>query len=258
MATTQWGRIGRAARDRSPWWLVLLVGILAWMAWLILTEDRYNEAYHRIEPGLGITIRTTIYGFVGASLIGLIMGLGRTSRSVVLRNASRAYVEFVRGIPVIVLIFAVAYYVVPQVNEWLGIKNRQSFEFRGTLALALIYGAFLAEVFRAGIESVPVGQTEAGRSLGLRRSQTMRKIVLPQALRNMLPAIGNDFISMLKDTALLSVVAVRELFQNGKVYAGSTFRYREMFFVLTFFYLSLTLALSLLMTGLEKWLHRDE
>jgi polar amino acid transport system permease protein len=186
------------------------------------------------------------------------MGLGRTSRSVVLRNASRAYVEFVRGIPVIVLIFAVAYYVVPQVNEWLGIKNRQSFEFRGTLALALIYGAFLAEVFRAGIESVPVGQTEAGRSLGLRRSQTMRKIVLPQALRNMLPAIGNDFISMLKDTALLSVVAVRELFQNGKVYAGSTFRYREMFFVLTFFYLSLTLALSLLMTGLEKWLHRDE
>jgi polar amino acid transport system permease protein len=257
VATTQRFDVGRLLR-RSPWWLVFLVAILAWMAWLIVTEDRYNEAYHRIRPGLNITIRTTIYGFVGASVIGLIMGLGRTSKSVVLRNASRAYVEFVRGIPVIVLIFAIAYYVVPQVNEWLGIDNRQSFEFRGTLALALIYGAFLAEVFRAGIESVPIGQTEAGRSLGLRRTQTLRKIVLPQAIRNMLPAIGNDFISMLKDTALLSVVAVRELFQNGKVYAGSTFRYREMFFVLTFFYLSLTLALSLLMTGIEKWLHRDE
>jgi polar amino acid transport system permease protein len=258
MSSTQWLRVGRAARDRSPWWLVVIVGILAWMLWLIITDDHYTQAYERIRPGLTITIRTTIYGFAAACVIGLVAALGRGSRSAVARNVARGYIEFVRGIPVIVLIFGVSYYVIPQVNDWLGIDNDQSFEFRGVVALAIIYGAFLAEVFRAGIESVPTGQTEAGRSLGLGRAQTLRRIVLPQAFRNMLPALGNDFIAMLKDTALLSIIAVRELFQSGRVYAGSTFRYREMFFVVTFFYLSLTLALSLLLTGLEKWLHRDD
>jgi|EndMetStandDraft_8_1072994.scaffolds.fasta_scaffold211067_2 polar amino acid transport system permease protein len=258
MATTQWARVGRAARDRSPWWLVIILGLLGWMAWLIITEDRYTEAYHRIRPGLTITIRTTLYGFVLASAIGLIAALGRMSKNTVLRNLARAYIEFIRGIPVIVLIFGVSFYVIPQFNDWLGRDNNQSFEFRGVVALAIVYGAFLAEVFRAGIESVPVGQIEAGRSLGLRRTQTLRRIVLPQAIRNTLPAFGNDFIAMLKDTALLSVVAVRELFQSGRVYAGSTFHYREMFFVVTFFYLSLTLALSLLVTGVERWLHRDD
>ena len=258
MATTQWAKFGRTARDRSPWWLVFLVGVLAWMAWLIITDDDYNEAYRRIRPGLTITIRTTIYGFVGASIIGLIMGLGRTSKNVLLRNASRAYVEFVRGIPVIVLIFAVAYYVIPQVNEWLGIDNRQSFEFRGTVALALIYGAFLAEVFRAGIESVPFGQTEAGRSLGLRRTQTLRKIVLPQAVRNMLPAIGNDFIAMLKDTvAALGRRGARAVPERQGVRGQHVPLPRDVLRADVLLPRADPRA-RLLLTGVEKWLHRDD
>lgn len=241
-----------------PWWLVVLLSVLAWMGWLILTEDRYNEAFQRMRPGFGVTVRTTLLGFALAMAVGLVAGLGRVSRNPVLHHLARVYIEFVRGFPVIVFIFATTFYIVPQVSEWLGSENRYSFETRGVIALGVAYGAFLAEVFRAGIESVAVGQTEAGRSLGLNGRQTMSRIVLPQAVRNMLPAIGNDFISMLKDTALLSIIAVREIFQSGRVYAGSTFRYREMFFVATFFYLSLTLSLSLLMGLLERRLHRDD
>ena len=101
---------------------------------------------------------------------------------------------------------------------------------RAIVALALIYGAFLAEVFRAGIESVGRGQMEAGRSLGMSHVQVMRHIILPQAIRNVLPALGNDFIAMLKDSSLVSVLGVRDLTQVSRLYASTTFQYQETFF----------------------------
>jgi polar amino acid transport system permease protein len=182
--------------------------------------------------------------------------LGRISRNVVLRNLATLYVEFVRGVPILVLIFVVALWIVPEVSDALGIANRISQEWRAIIALTIIYGAYIAEVFRAGVESVPVGQMEAARSLGMRRGTAMRDIVLPQAVRNVLPALGNDFIAMLKDSSLLSVLGVREITQMGRLYANSSFQFRETFLAMTFLYLLFTLILSLVVQWYGRRLQR--
>jgi len=123
---------------------------------------------------------------------------------------------------------------------------------RAIIALSVFYGAYIAEVFRAGIESVSQGQREGGASLGLNDRQVMRFIVLPQAFRNMLPALGNDFISMMKDSSLLSVLAVEDLTYRGRLYSGSTFRFAETYLVLTVLYLCITLILSAIQRQIEK------
>ncbi len=242
------------ARD-FPYWLVAIVLTIAWLGYLILTNDEYRSAFDRIQPGLGTTIRATLTGFGLALVIGLVAGLGRIAQNVVVRNIAIAYIEFVRGVPILVLISMTAFVIVPQLSDALGFDNASvDFFWRAAIALALIYGAYLAEVFRAGIESVPRGQGEAGRSLGLSAGQTMRKIVLPQAVRNMMPAIGNDLIAMLKDSSLLSVLGVRELTQEAKIYTSSTFQYKSGYLVLTFFYLTMTLIFSLLLRAYRKYL----
>ncbi len=140
--------------------------------------------------GIPVTIRSTILAFALALVVGLFTGLGRISRNVVMRNLATLYVEFVRGVPILVLIFVVALWIVPEVSDALGLANRISQEWRAIIALTIIYGAYIAEVFRAGVESVPVGQMEAARSLGMKHRTAMRVIVLPQAVRNVLPALG--------------------------------------------------------------------
>jgi polar amino acid transport system permease protein len=245
----------RFSAREFPYWLVAILLALAWMGYLILTDDKYGTAFDRIEPGLTTTIRATITGFALALVIGLVAGLGRISKNVVIRNLAITYIEFVRGVPILVLISMTAFVIVPQLSDALGFDNSTvDFFWRAAIALALIYGAYLAEVFRAGIESVPRGQSEAGRSLGLSASQTMRKIVLPQAVRNMTPAIGNDLIAMLKDSSLLSVLGIRELTQENKIYTSATFQYKPGYLVLTFFYLTMTLILSLLLRAYRKYL----
>ena len=176
-----------------------------------------------------------------------------------IRNLAITYIEFVRGVPILVLIAMTAFVIVPQLSDAFGFDNASvDFFWRAAIALALIYGAYLAEVFRAGIESVPRGQSEAGRSLGMSAGQTMRKIVLPQAVRNMTPAIGNDLIAMLKDSSLLSVLGVRELTQEGKIYTSATFQYKSGYLVLSFFYLTMTLIFSLLLRAYRKRLGLDD
>ena len=281
--------------QKFPWWLVAIIGFLFLMAYLIITNENYNEAFMFIKGGLGtwenlidrdfaafigkgvsVTIFTTLTAFGFALVLGLMAGLGRISKNTFLRNLATTYVEFIRGVPTLVLIFTVAFVLVPLIGDLLigdtvieegasfsmniqtnmallgeGIKAI-SMNTRAIVALALIYGAFLAEVFRAGIESITKGQMEAARSLGMTQGQAMRKIILPQAVRNILPALGNDFIAMLKDSSLVSVLAVRDITQQGRLYAGSSFRFRESYLVLTFLYLSMTLTLSLLLRFIEK------
>ncbi|MCP4085551.1 MAG: amino acid ABC transporter permease, partial [Actinomycetia bacterium] len=130
-------------------------------------------------------------------------------------------------------------------------------EWRGILALSIIYGAYIAEVFRGGVQSIPRGQMEAGRSLGLSRFSTMRYVVLPQAMRAIIPPLGNDFIAILKDSSLLSVLAVGEITYNARQYASGSFRFRESYIVLIFIYVSLVLTLSFLLTRLEARMTRD-
>jgi len=251
--------------DTFPWWSLIILSVLGWMGWQILTNDNYELAWERILPGLGLTITSTIQAFVIALVIALIVGMGQMSRNVVFRNLSRTYVEFVRGIPILPLIFTVALILVPELTKaangplenWFGWELKLSFQMRATVTLAVIYGAYMAEIFRGGIQSIPPGQTEAGRSLGLNRRQTMNSVVLPQAMRAIIPPLGNDFIAILKDTSLLSVLGALEITQRARQFSASTFKFREGYFVLAFIYLILTLGLSLLLGMLERRMTRD-
>ncbi len=251
--------------DTFPWWSVIIIVVLVWMGCQIIVSDDYGLAWERIIPGLGLTIRSTIYAFGIALGIALVVGTGQMSRNVVIRNLARTYVEFIRGIPMLPLIFTVALILVPELTDllntrldaWFGWEFKLSFEMRATVTLAVIYGAYMAEIFRGGIQSIPPGQVEAGRSLGLNRRQTMRSVVLPQAMRAIIPPMGNDFIAILKDTSLLSVLGALEVTQRARQFSASTFKFREGYFVSAFIYLILTLSLSVLLGVLERRMTRD-
>lgn len=239
-----------------PWWLVAIILVLAWGAYFVSTTEDYREAFDFILRGISITVETTVYAYGFALVIGLVMGLGRVSRNLVFRNIARFYVEVVRGIPILVLIFFVAFVATVDVATLIGIDPREiPMNSRAVIALALTYGAFMAEIFRAGIQSIGIGQMEAARSLGMSYGQAMRYIILPQAVRNVLPALGNDFVSMLKDSSLVSVLAVRDITQVARLHAGSTFRFRESYTVLALLYLTMTLVLSSVVQWIERRLH---
>ena len=250
-ATTGW-------RD-FPWWLVAIFVFLGVMTFLIITDEEVNQAFVFIFPGITTTLYLTLGGFGLALVFGLLAGLGRISQNRLIRNIAITYVEFIRGVPTLVLILTLAFVIVPAVSNSIGIDNRDvSIELRAILALAIIYGAFLAEIFRAGIESISKGQMEAARSLGMTARQSMQYIILPQAIRNISPALGNDFIAMLKDSSLASVLAVRELTQRSRLHAGSTFRFPEAYLVIVFLYLAMTITLSLLLRWYERRLRVGE
>jgi polar amino acid transport system permease protein len=243
--------------DRFPFWAVIIAAVILYMGYLVAFDEDYNTAYDRVIPGIWITLRATVSTFTIACVLGLLLGLMRVSNSAVLRAVSRSWVEFIRGIPILVLIFTFALVIVPELSKAVGVENRISSEWRAIIALALIYSGYIAEIFRAGFQSVDRGQVEAGRSLGLTRGQTTRSIVMPQAVRAMIPPLGNDFIAVLKDTSLLSVLGVAEVTQRARQFSASTFRNRDYYFATAFIYLVLTVTLSLLVGLVERRVTRD-
>ncbi len=259
-ATRTPGGAYRFDRKEFPWWLVGLLAIVALMVVAILFSEAYQEAFAAIFPvpfswteGIMMTFYLTIGSFLVATVLGLFIGLARVSKNTAVSNVAALYIEFVRGIPMIVFIFTIALVVVPDFADLINQPSRAIPQaIRASAAMSLFYAAFIAEVFRAGIQSVPSTQSEAGRAVGMTESQIMRKVVLPQAVRNMLPALGNDLIALMKDTSLVSVLAVREFTQMARLYGGSTFRFRESFFILTVIYVVLTLSLSLLLRWYER------
>jgi polar amino acid transport system permease protein len=199
-------------------------------------------------------------------IIGLFTGLARVSKNVLLNNIATFYVEVIRGMPLVVLMLYVAFVVLPLVIQGINSLGQAlqitglaelslrdiSFESRAIAALAIGFGAYEAEIFRAGIQSIERGQMEAARSLGMNYLQAMRYVILPQAIRRVLPPLGNDFIALLKDSSLATVLAVPELTQLGRVQRSSTFRVFEVFNSVAFLYLTMTLILSFLVRGLER------
>jgi polar amino acid transport system permease protein len=133
-----------------------------------------------------------------------------------------------------------------------------NFKFKAIFALALCYGAFSSEIFRAGIESIGRGQMEAARSLGMSYMQAMRHIILPQAVRRVLPPLGNDFIAMLKESSLVGVLGVPDITQEARLYASSSFEYIKTYNMLAFLYLTITIMLSMAVKGLEMRLKTDD
>jgi polar amino acid transport system permease protein len=201
------------------------------------------------------------------------------SKNTLIKNLATLYVQIVRGIPVIVLIFYTALVIVPAginlmnaLGNWLvaqgvlppdnfltSLTSRNvDFVVRGIIALAINYGAFSSEIFRAGIQSIEKGQLEASKALGLNWYQTMRLVILPQAIRRILPPLGNDFIAMLKESSLISVLGVGEITQLGKKYAAASFLYPQTYNTLAFLYLSMTLILSMGVKFMEKRLKTGE
>jgi His/Glu/Gln/Arg/opine family amino acid ABC transporter permease subunit len=249
----------KGAAKEFPWWLLAACVLGLWLLVSILTDPVYGQILAILSKGIAVTLFVTIVAFALASALGLALAVCVLSPHIALRQAARFYIEIVRGIPVLVLLFYVAFVAVPAlVAAWNAtglpaLSTRDiSLMWRAIIALTIGYAAFIAEVFRAGIQSVDLGQIEAAKALGLTPWQRFRLIVMPQALRTILPPLGNDFIAMIKDSALVSVLGVADITQLGKVYAAGSFRFFETYNVVTFLYLVMTVGLSLALRALER------
>ena len=264
--------------EKLPWWALTIALAALLIVFFILTNPLYQDAFNFIREGITTTIRVTLTAYAFAVLGGLFLGLGRVSKNVIYYNFATLYVELMRGIPMLVIILYGAFVVVPLglqivngLGGWLirfaplaswGVALQQvniqevDMSGRAIAGLAMGYAAFEAEVFRAGIQSIERGQMEAARSLGMNYVQAMRYVILPQAFRRVLPPLGNDFIAILKDSSLISVLAVRDITQLGKLYRARTFSSFEAYNTLAFLYLSMTLSLSMLVKLIERRLSR--
>ena len=246
-----------------PWWLVAVVAIGAYLFWQVFAVETYTKVLGTLRKGIWVTIYVTLVSYSMACLLGLMLALAGMSKSLILRQISRFYIEIVRGIPIIVLLLYVAFVLAPGlvvawnwVAETVGLDPIRTRDFsllwRAVIALTLAYSSFLAEVFRAGLQSVDEGQIEAAEALGLNRWYRFRFIVFPQALRTILPPLGNDFVAMVKDSSLVSVLGVTDVTQLGKVTAAGNFRYFETYNVVALVYLTMTITLSLVLRKFEK------
>lgn len=250
-----------------PWWLVAIAFAGIALAVLIAVNGVYTQVFTTVAKGIGITITVTLTAFGLAVVLGLGIALMGMSDHVLLRQAARCYIEVVRGIPIIVLLFYIAFVGTPglvSLYNWLItplvskgwaeplLVRDVSLIWRAIIALTIGYAAFIAEIFRAGIQAVPEGQIEAAKALGLSRYRLFRLIILPQAIRTIFPPLSNDFVSMVKDSSLVSVLGVTDITQMGKVYAAGSFRFFETYSIVAYVYLVLTIGLSLILRRVEK------
>lgn len=202
-----------------------------------------------LAVGLWMTLKISAVSLVFALILGLLAGLGRVSRSVAVHDLATAYVELIRGTPLLVQIFIFYFFI--------GTVLSLSAFAAGVAALAVFTGAYVAEIVRGGIEAVPRGQAEAARSLGMTPAQAMRHVILPQAIRKSLPALAGQFISLIKDSSLVSVMALTDLTKAGREVVSSSFSPFEVWFSVALLYLVLTGALSLLVRRLERRMAHD-
>ena len=252
-----------------PWWLVILAVTGAVLFWEVATSDLYGAALRTLAKGIVVTVIVAVVAYLGACILGLALAVMGLSRRLWLRQIARLYIEVMRGVPIIVLLLYVAFVLAPglvwlvnQGAEVLGLPLWKTRDFpliaRAVIALMLAYSAFLAEIFRAGLQAVDKGQIEAGQALGLTGWQRFRHIVFPQAFRMILPPLGNDFVAMVKDSSLVSVLGVSDITQLAKVTAAGNFRYFETYNVAALLYLTMTIGLSLVLRRVEARLRQRE
>lgn len=254
--------------------------------WAFLPEYliRWDEEERRwianiLLQGLFTTIRLAIWSMILAAVIGVLMGIMRTSRRLLPRLISRAYVELVRNSPPLVFIFVFYFFISGQIMplfgiaefarsadpntlaiiEWLfGSPQLLENVISGIFCLALFEGAYITEIVRAGIQAVPKTQTEAGMSIGLKRWQVMRLIVLPQALQKVIPPLANQFITLIKDSSIVSLISIQELTFLGTEVSVSTSRVFETWIAIAAMYFVVCYSLALLFGRLEKRMARGQ
>lgn len=220
--------------------------------------ESLNIIFQSLQPlllGAVVTLQLTalsaFLGMVGGSLLGI----ARLSPSPSVRWITRAYIDFFRGTPLLVQIFMIYFGLPALAQQAFGISLNWDRFTAAVVALSLNSAAYLAEIVRAGIQSIDLGQSEASQSLGLGSVQTMRYVIFPQALRRMLPPLGNEFITMLKDTSLVAVISYEELFYRGQLIVASNYRAFEIYAAVALIYLLLTIVSSRVFSFLEEWMN---
>ncbi|HEX9019185.1 MAG TPA: amino acid ABC transporter permease [Anaerolineaceae bacterium] len=241
------------------WWL-LVIGDIALIVLLVtLVPDPFMRILQFVSDGIGVTLEVTIISFILIVFIGLLGGLGRLSKNRVINGISTLYVEVIRGIPLLVqLLFW--YFAFTALIKNLGAAinfapfNNFSPDPIGMaiMGLTICYGAYMSEIYRAGIQSIGKGQMEAARSLGMSSFQAMRFVILPQAIRVVLPPMGNEFISLLKDSSLVSVVAVADLTRRGREFMSQTGASFETWAIVAMIYLVMTIFSARMVNLIEK------
>jgi len=238
--------------------------------WHATTSSDYRIILGAVSKGILTTLYVACIAYAFSTILGLLIGLMRVSRLRPLREAASLYTEVIRGVPMLVILYYIAFVGAPalvqainwvlqpliahEIVEAFSIR-KLDFVGRAILALTIGYSAFISEIFRAGIESVDKGQMEAAKAVGMSRWQAMQHIILPQAIRNVLPPLCNEFVAMIKDSALVSALGVQDITQLGKVYSASTFKFFETYNVVAFLYLVMTISLSLMVRSLEQRLN---
>jgi len=239
-------------RERSlmvAWWIAVVVAVTFIVGAVLIWPVPYGEIIRFVAAGLVVTFEITIVSMIFALVVGLFAGLGRTSHQTWVNVLASFYVEVIRGIPLLAQLFWIYY----ALSRFIKLGPNVS----AVVGLTICYGAYIAETFRAGIQSIPKGQMEAARALGLSRGQAMRYIIIPQAIRVVLPPVGNEFIAMLKDSSLVSVLAIADLLRRGREYATRTFAYFETYTLVALIYLLVTLIFSRVVFYIEEGMSRQ-
>ncbi|PKL12878.1 MAG: amino acid ABC transporter permease [Spirochaetae bacterium HGW-Spirochaetae-8] len=233
----------------NSWRITFFLAITLLGGLMIFKPDPFLTIFLVAIKGAPMTFQVTIMAIIGAIFIGLFCGLGAVSKSRIVNMISGVYVEFIRGIPLLVQLIFI-YYAMGRLFKIEGLVA-------AVAALSICFGAYMGEIIRAGIQAVPKGQMEAAIALGLSRGQAFRYVILPQTIKVVLPAIGNEFISMLKDSSLVSTIALSDILRKGREYISRTFLSLETMLVVALIYLVITLVFSRLVGMLEERLHKN-
>ena len=233
----------------NSWRLTFYGSVLLLVVLCLVKKDVYWKIFLYTVTGIPTTFECTIFAILGAVVIGILTGLGSSSKNRFINQLCGVYVELIRGIPLLVQLMFL-YYALGSLIHIDGIVA-------AIVALSICFGAYMGEIIRAGIQSIPKGQTEAATALGLSKSQTFIHVILPQTIKVVLPAIGNEFISMLKDSSLVSILALSDILKRGREYISRTFLSLQTMLVVALIYLILTLILSRLVGLMEEKLHKN-
>lgn len=211
-----------------------------------LNVDLMVSSLPLLIVGAGITVQITAISVGLGLVIGMFVGIARICHVKLLRALATIYIDFLRGTPLLVQIFLI-YFALPMV-----VGQRVDPFVAAITACGINSGAYIAEIFRAGIQAIDGGQMEAGRSLGMTWGQTMRYIIVPQAFKNIIPPLGNEFIALLKDSSLVSVIGFEELTRRGQLIIARTYGSLEIWITVAIIYLVMTLTISRLVSYMEK------